>query len=337
MQLFRIDFRKPDLGEEDRKREGRKRHLKQSLNAIHSRLESVEILNKNHKNDDALLLLRHLLVDMANLALYFCDLPPVKDASDVGQAVRDLPEDGLSDIFEKHAPYLNIARSEPRDPEELFDHARRLANELDKWTHRALKHSLKTPLDEYRRRLTLQAAVWGTVLCAFLVFLFASVRYYQWKYFELQSDRVELFFMKPGAKTVSAENSVKQPLKLDRKWNLYRYTLEPARDMEAVRIDPTTQERVRFSIRYVRFLDRDGRTLFESHFRLNENLIPENADRIFTIHHARPGRMLPGGFSEMISTGNDPLFHLKTGTLRGVASVELLMRTTEVHRPYADE
>lgn len=75
---IKIGFKKPNLSSDEIEKENKRSRLEESFEKVHSRLESIEILNSNEKFEDSSILSGLLALDTINLSLDFSENPKQK-------------------------------------------------------------------------------------------------------------------------------------------------------------------------------------------------------------------------------------------------------------------
>lgn len=336
---FIIQFKKPELSPQQINLEEKKKKFQEELEEAYSRLESIEILNANTKTKDVFILLQHLLVDLYNTVAGYYSHPLASSTNQIPDLVKNFPIQSLKELFQKNERYLSISSiTQPTEEEMelLEEQASKLLSGIEKHIKELKKLELHTPLDDYKKRWSIQ----GTALVLLLGTIIGSIFYKKIKYPPLKNTTAQVFFLTKSSPAPTPENSAIHPLLAKDKgeWKEYNFSIPgKPQDITGLRIDPVSSSRIRFSISHVRLLDANDKILFERDFRLNQNLLPDNSEQITGIQDVKPGKAEPGRFAELISIGEDPFFFLNLDrTIRGVSKVQLRMRFIEDYNKFLD-
>lgn len=334
---FTFQFKKPDLEEAELSRERKKKILSENLEQAYSRLESIEILNSNSKTDDMFHITSILAVDLYNISAEFYGLEKVSNAIGLKDKVDNFPDDSLRNLYKEHERLLSISNIEKPTEEEaevLEEQVSKLLTGLEKYYKKGKKDELHTPLDDFKKRWTVQ----GSVLVAVLVLTIGSVIQNKLKYPTMTDDKAQLYFLTKEKPNPTDENSVKLDVSASNagKWQDLKFDLPTQLELVGVRFDPINQRKVRINMERIQYLDEKGAVLFERDFQLGENLIPKDIEQIGMLNDIKAGRAVAGGFAEMVSTGSDPFFHLELPPTQNVSSVKIRVRMLEEFKKFED-
>jgi hypothetical protein len=333
--FFKFVWNKPILSSADALKEESKIIFSNKLESIYSRLESAEILNSNGKSADAMLILESLFQDAFNMVADYKKFHHAKSAAEIKSRLDSLPED-LAKIFRDKNEILNISNLEisEENSEKCEEQISEIISKLEKFFRLTRKTEWHTPLDDVKTIWKVQI---GSVL-GLLFIILGTIAYQKIRYPNLVDGSVQIFFLNENLTTFTEANSKSLPFLVKNRgeWIEYNFSLDQPASITSIRLDPINQRKIKFSVSELSVLDIKDRILFKRDFVLNENFLIKDYGNIDQLSELKAGKAIPGGFVEMVSTGSNPYFELKTPKINGASKITVKLRHTEERFKFKD-
>lgn len=336
VDYFKVSFHKPLLESEEVVKESQKNEIVTRLEIANSRMESIEILHSNDKLQDMVVLSSFLYIDLYNLVAFYYGLDTAKDRTSAIQKLGTIPDSSLKEEFLKHEEFLksdiweNPSDKDASQLEEIMDS---LFQSINKWTRNLYKTDLHTNMDNWKKKRRIQ----GGVLTGIIILGLTSFGYNQIVYPEFHHDTTQLYFLTSESPEPIVQNSVKIPVRLEDKgeWVEYTYVLpgEP-KVLTGIRLDPIHQRKMRINIHSIQYLNSKDQVIRERDFLLTDKLIPKNAEEIGIINDLKAGKAAIGRYAEVISTSNNPYFHILLPETKNVSKIKIKMRFIEEYNEF---
>lgn len=335
-EYFKLQFKKPELNSEENSLYQHKQDLERMLHAAYARLESIEILNSNDKNDDSIILAEKLKLDLVNFALAILETESKQSLSGFDEILTWITEPELRQLFESHKDLYDIPEkySETEEQAEFLEvHLGKLLNGLEKKYKIIRKTRLYTAMDTHSKRIWFQTIVFSVLLALTI----AVPAYRSIKYPSIKADNIGIYVLNETMPQPGQTNLLSLPLERKPEWKIYRFTLKEAQSIDRIRIDPVNQSKMRFEIDSVRFLDSNSQLLAEKKFTVSKTLMLEIQKEISNVNQIAPTKEnRPGDIAQMQSIGSDPYFYLDTKGLAQVKTIEIKFRITELHKKFTN-
>jgi hypothetical protein len=335
--LIKLKFKKPILSSEEQGKEAKKIQLETLIESAYSRLESIEILNANGKVEDSFYIIRLLALDLVNLPLIYYGKPHSVIGKDWFEEITSLKEERLLSIYQKHKELFGLSTSDLEKKEEVLEEMESklnsLLSELEKFFSIIKRTELKTALSEQKFAWKVQ----GGILALLVITILGTILYRRVRYPDLAKTDVKVYFLTKEEPGVKEENSVATKILLEKKgeWVDYTFELPKATDITEIRIDPTEQARVRFSVESLKFYDAKGQLLYTHEFVYGADLLPKDQLSYGYVNDLKmAGKATPGAAIEMESSGNDPVFHLKVPNIKATSKLQLKIRHIEAYKKF---
>ncbi|PJE04563.1 MAG: hypothetical protein CK427_01945 [Leptospira sp.] len=332
---FKIDWKRPELSKEEAKKESHKNVLSEKLEAIYSRMETVEIINSNGKSADSFVLSELLLLDLFNVIAEYKNFHPAKDSKEIASKISSLP-DSLSKLFSDQKELLGIKELaiNEENAELCEEQLAEILVGLEKYLKQIRRSELHTSLDDVKKRWRVQV---GTLLGIFSLVV-GSIIYQKVKYPDFEDGKAQLFLLSDESPVGIEANALTLPVQKSKKgeWVEYNFGISTPIAFSSIRIDPVDQRRMKFSISELTIFDEKDKVLYKRDFVLNENFLIKDYASIGEMNDLKAGKAKPGGFVEMVSTGSNPYFVLKTSPITNAKKIILKTRITEERYKFKD-
>jgi hypothetical protein len=244
----------------------------------------------------------------------------------------------LKEAFLSYKNYLDSVIWEnpsDKDASHLEESLDSLFLSFKKWARDLYSTELHTRMDNWKKRRRIQ----GGILTGIVILGIASFGYNQIVYPKFHHDTTQLYFLTPEESEPIVQNSVTIPVKLEDKgeWVEYTFALpgEP-KVITGIRLDPIHQRKMRINIHSIQYLNGKDQVIRERDFLLTDKLIPKNAEEIGIINDLKAGKAAIGRYAEVVSTSNNPYFHILLPETKGVSKVKVKMRFIEEYNEFKE-
>jgi hypothetical protein len=333
--FFKFVWKKPSLSPGDALKEENKAIFSTKMESIYSRLESAEILNSNGKTADAMMILEALFHDTFNMVADYKKFHHAKSVNEIKTRIDSLPEN-LAIIFRDKNEILNISKLEitEENSEKCEEQISEIISKLEKFFRLTKRTEWHTPMDDVKTIWKVQISS----IIGLIVLILGTVGYQKIRYPNLVDGVVNVYFMNDTLTTATEGNSKSAPFseKNRGEWIDYTFSLDQPINLTSIRLDPINQRRIKFSISEMSILDIKGRILYSRDFVLNENFLIKDYASIGQLNELKAGKAKPGGFVEMVSTGSNPYFEIKTPKINNVSKIIVKMRIIEERYKFKD-
>ncbi len=279
------------------------------LNTCEETIDSALLLVDSYRTGDAVVLLKHAVTELNNLSLTWKRSYFFHSIVEITGGINR-----IESVTTHNTVRLELAS--------IRLQLKTLRRSLDK----DFLQNLPITSDRFRAyRMPALLAI------GFLIAVGFALAYRRAQYPALStSDSLRVEITLPEGDIVSFD----QPIVLSKNWREYRVVFGEARDLEKVMIRPLTQRGAKIQIESVRFAgDANPHRIS---FRLSANLLPTDFKQIGNVVLMRPGTLVAGGVSEMITTGPDPHFYLHPGSLKSITEISIRMRVVEAYNSFPD-
>jgi len=335
---FKIQLRRPTLEGPELAKEEKRVALLAKMDALDSRLESLEILNSNGKIEDFRVLAEAFLFDALNLGHHLeksSDLPKRdKWWEDFSWASPELQE-----IFKKNTKafeYLNSKKLEEEEYDSWETAISDLGTDLRNQIQTISRKELNTAISEYQRRWKVQ----GTAFFSFVLIFFLGVFIYYTKYPSFRDTNLQVFFLSQKGGSPTEELSTKEIIKSQNKGEWIEYTLsvpQGIKELSGARIDFGDFIKSKYQIKSLQVLDKDGKVLGGKEFVIPEGgFLPEREDYGALNDIKLVGKLEPGKFIQIETIGMDPYLTAFFPTVKNPSSVKVILRFIESHKKFKD-
>jgi hypothetical protein len=328
--LFTIQIKAPMLDEQEAGIYNTKKILKVRIDTGYERLESVEILNSNSKYHDAILVSKDLLLYLINTLCVMNGKQEVSSLENFFSSVTAYTPDNFLPLFEDKTKILEALNAQVPDSEATDLLETFLSNLL--YTIEKRVKSMDTLIDKHYKRLKFQSFFLIIVLA---IFVYIPVSVYQKN--KVHPDKMQVFLMNAESPNTTEDKSVSVPLKIHDGWETYTLVLPQSTSISQIRIDPFNQNNLKIQIEFIRFLNSKKEIIKERNFIVQPNFMLNDQTQIFNINQFLPSKdNKAGNIAEMYSNGSDPYFYLNMGDMQDVASIEIKLRFTKVHKKFSN-
>ncbi|WCL50553.1 hypothetical protein [Leptospira sp. GIMC2001] len=338
IEYFKIKIKKPILSQEEMVKENQKKKYYTQLEQASSRLESIEILVANNKNNDSFILGTHLAVDIFNLFANYYKMKNLFTIEEVKASIGSFSDSKVKDLFEKCEFITNYKPNiDPTDEycEAMETSVSGLLHGTEKFFKHINRTDLFTPMDEFNRRWKTQSSI--AVFIA--VFIFGSLVIDAISKPTIHKDVAQFYYTTEPNTNFTEEQSVRTPLEMIDKgqWKEIAFDIpEGTKPFQLIRFDPLTQVKAKFTLAEVKYLSANGKIIFQRDFSLTENLFPANTSQLGDFHDFKPGKNKVGGFMEMVTTGTDPYITFDLPSKIAVAKVIFKIRVLEDFKKFEE-
>ncbi|MCW7472933.1 hypothetical protein [Leptospira levettii] len=329
-EILNSNWKSPELNAEETQFEVRKKDLKQKLEQIESRLESVDILVSNDKPEDANILINLLVYDLVNCYQMLHDGKQFLYDGDLSSFTT--PETKT-----KAFGFLkSFSKQEKKDEaklNEVLDGCIITFDFLTKESKKLFRTKWFTRLDQFNHIRKIRIILTTSIL-SLLIF---GIFYYQYKFPTFKDQTIKMYtFVDKDHPQTSDLTMVSLPVSKSGlgEWNEYVFTLpEPMSKFGGLRMDPLEQRGIRFVLDDLQILDAKGKVLYSKKITVSESLIPQDVLDYLKISDIKTaGKQQPGELLEMITTGRDPQIHLVFPTVEGAKMIKVKMKYIEAHK-----
>lgn len=332
---FKISFKKPEITESISQVINKKNILKKQLDLCQSRLESIEICNSNSKSADALILGNYLLVDILNLALLFFDRSPITFWDKWKETLSTINDSKLKDFFQNSISVLESDKENEDEKAELLEISlANLLDSLEKYIFKANQNLWENPVEDFKKKLTIQAILGIMLLAGIVNFGFKKFN----ELGAIKDDVSKLYFMNEQNRIPVHSNLVTAKVTPSLTWQDVSFVLPNPSDVKDIKVEPVHQRAAKIQIRSVKYLDPNKNIIYERDFKINQNGIIENSptNELCCLEDLKIGRLSPDKYLEVESTNVNPSFYIKVAPMTNVKEIILSLRYIKNRQKFTD-
>lgn len=330
-ELFKIDFKKPEVTDSIQKILTRKESLQKKLDDLYSRLETIEICNSNSKFSDSKLLLNALFQDSIQFVSEFEN----NNRASFSNKFESISKDdsinkNFSEIYE-----LLIKNSDSEDDciliEEKFSD---LISSLDKYVFKKNKSQFENDVDKFKTKIKIQS-IFGIAITMFVVY--AGFKYYQ-KAKPIKPDQARMFYMSEENEGPSKSKMLTAEVKPSENWEEAVFVLPEPTKIKNIKFEPVSQIFARIQFKEVRYLDEKKLVIQTKTLVLNDLGMVDNKedDEICCFEGFKPGKLIPKKYVEFESINNLPSFYIKQKQMDKVKEIILVYRYIKNSKKFSD-
>ncbi len=200
MGVFNLNLKKPQLNEQELANEDKKAEIKKQIDSCNNRLNSIITLEETDKIDDALIISKKFVVDMANLLLMISEKERITDISQVKEALGNIPDTDLAAQITGNEFIFEAIEKDIIDDKEmrkLSDVFNDLFSNIEEKAIKTMKQDLKTPLDDYKQnlfvKLPLAIVIAACIVVAVIFFGIKTVKYLGYKKYTSNVDKQPVY------------------------------------------------------------------------------------------------------------------------------------------------
>jgi hypothetical protein len=335
---FQFQFKKPTLSDEEKSKEKEAKEIQKSLEEAYSRLESIEILNANGKYVDSRLVCNELLRDLRRLSFEFTEKKPYSDSS-VGQYLESLSNPSIKALLGQYSELVQTQSIAPNTSEEDMDKIEGsladLLSSLEKHFKKIVKTELYTALDTYKARWKVQIGI-VFLICASFV---GSYLYNKAKNPDLTKSQFQIFLLEDKNSIPTEKFSKVTDVDISKKgeWVVYEFPATELKQLSGVRLDPTTNRKVRMTIESIQVMGDKNQVLLERKLDYDETGVPRGRENFGDMNDLKlAGKPKPNAPLEVESIGEDPYLTVFFETVKAPAKVLVKIRHLEAHKKFKD-
>lgn len=319
---FKVSFSKPAADETISAIIQRKANLKQDLEACYSRLESIELCNSSSKSADAIILSSYLLQDALSVVLKYYNKDKSTAISDSVKKIEDLE---IAALFEKHMLIENGShKDESEKAEKLENSLSEIVYKIEKFIFKKHGNEFENPIDDFKKRLTIQVAFLVIVLG---VVFNAGFKEYR-KNKQIQADEIRIFYTNTERPIPTEKQSIASKVIPSKEWQTINFVLPEPSDIKDVKIEPLHQVFARVQFKEIKYLGAGKNVLKQKEFKLNKLGFIDNDELklICCMEDFKPGRLIPEKNFELETTGSMPSLIIKLESEEKVSEIQFTYR-----------
>ncbi|MCB1157785.1 MAG: hypothetical protein KDK45_09795, partial [Leptospiraceae bacterium] len=236
-ELLKFSYKKPQLSEEETRALQKRETLYQKIENAYSRLESIEILNSNSKYEDSTILSGKLALDVLNIGLFLEDEAPIRSLMERETCKNKIKDTKLTQLIEDNEiQFQKLSGDSPPSGEEAETFETFLSQILyyeEKILKKLKNEELHTPIDDYKKRLTLHS-----ILALLILGMGLYIPAKTYLKYRIQADTVNLYYFNekfPLTENPGTENRIQQALLIDSNWHDYTFALPAPLQVSSIR------------------------------------------------------------------------------------------------------
>jgi hypothetical protein len=327
-EYFKLDWKKPQEDNEIKSLRTKKDLAKEGINKCYSRLETIEICTSNSKISDAVLLSKHLKIDIYNLILSFIGQKSVDSLDDLKISSEKIQNKELIEIFK---PIYESIKLETEEEDIILQNESVFSEVLYK-LEKYFSSTTENPIDNFYTRIKAQSIF-------FSIILVISIGYAGKNYYEKRPLKDDLFILDTSIskeKLPSGENSINVDIHPEKGWERLSFVYKEPKDLEVIKFTPIRQSKARIQLKNLKIYDINDKMIYEKDFLL-QNLDLTEFTKTFQTDQIYPGKLTIGKPIEIESVGPNPVIHFfPEKKLEKVLKIEIETRMTKRVNKFLD-
>ncbi len=330
-ELFKLDFKKPEITDSIQKVLNRKESLEKKLDALYSRLETVEICNSNSKFSDSKLLENALFLDSIQFISEFENNNPASFSDKFDSISKD---NSINQKFNEIYSQLIKNSDSENDTVLIEEKFSELIQLMEKYVFKKNKSLFENDIDKFKNKIRIQS-IFGIAILTFLTY--AGFKYYQ-KVKPIKPDQARMYYMAEETETPTKAKMITAEVKPGESWEEISFVLPEPTQVKNVKFEPVSQIFARIQFKEVRYLDEKKEVIQTKSLQLTELGMVDNKenDEICCAEGLKAGKLIPKKYLEFESINSLPSFFIKQKPILKVKEIVLVYRYIKNSQKFTD-
>lgn len=193
--LLTINFNRPRLSANELPTQLKKKKINEKIRFCNSRNNLLRSLIENYSEDDALLVARFFIVDIANILFLLNDMDCIDEPSQLEESVKRLPDKEIAKRFLSNDQLIDIINKKNIGIKELrsfYIYVKELFHFVEKEAIFYIKKELKTPVSAYKKKIIFQSIFYPCLIIVAFGFLLKSWAFINYQKYLFESEKLQV-------------------------------------------------------------------------------------------------------------------------------------------------